>query len=149
MSKDPELIAMLVAYQPAADSGSAVQAWGNEENNCTLPRAHNPLGYTDAVVLLRVHLLVVSFIHYCAGHSHLGVWQNSGPETWMSPELAQPSCAAGRKHSHRGNGLEQRAMCKKPISIHCISTARWIAELRACSFRSDQLPEPIVFTFEL
>lgn len=48
----------------------------------------------------------------------------------MSPELAQPVSAAGRKRSHWGNGVEQRATCKQPISIHRISMARWIAELR-------------------
>lgn len=68
---------------------------------------------------------------YCTGPSHLGVWQSL--ETWMSPELAQPGSAAGRKRSHWGkkkNVVEQRATCKKPISTQRISTARWIAELR-------------------
>lgn len=60
----------------------------------------------------------------------MGAWWGLGPKTWMSPELAQPGSAAGRKHSHWGNRVEQRATCEEPISIHCISMERWIAELR-------------------
>lgn len=140
--RESKLIAMLMAYH-AADSGSALQAWGNEENNCTLLLAHNPLGYTDALFffLPEVHLVVSLILCWPLPQ---GAWQGSGPETWMSPELAQPGSAAGSKHSHWGNGVEQRATCKKPISIHCISTARWIAELRVFS-----LPGPVVFTSEL
>lgn len=47
--RESKLIGMLMAYQPVVDSESALQAWGNEENNCTLILAHNPLGYTDAL----------------------------------------------------------------------------------------------------
>lgn len=46
--RESKLIGMPMARQPAADSGSALQARGNEENNCTLLLAYNPSGYTDA-----------------------------------------------------------------------------------------------------
>lgn len=141
--RESKLIGMLMAYQPVADSGSALQAWGNEENNCTLLLAHNPLGYTDALFFLQKFVLLSA--PYCSGPSHIRALQDSGPETWMSPELAQPGSAAGRKHSHWGNQVEHRATCKKPISIPCISMARWIAELRGFF----QLPEPVGFTSEL
>lgn len=82
----------------------------------------------------------------CAGPSHLGVCQGSGPQFWMSPELAQPCSAAGRMHSHWGNGIEQTATCTKPISILCINMARWIVIF--FSLRSDLLPNS-VFTSNL
>ncbi|KAI9521825.1 hypothetical protein NQZ68_003980 [Dissostichus eleginoides] len=53
--------------------------------------------------LLRVPGFILLSASYCAGPSHLGARQGSGPETWMSPELAQPGPAAGRKFSHWGN----------------------------------------------
>lgn len=149
MSKCPEKASSLPCswHTSVPDSGSALQAWGNEENNCTLLLARNPLGYTDALFFFQGLILLSA--PYCAGPSHLGAWQGSGPETWMSPELAQPGSAAGRKHSHWGNGVEQRATCEKPISIHCISMARWIVELKVVFFRSDQLPDPVGVTSEL
>lgn len=62
--------------------------------------------------------------------SHLSALWDPGRETRMSPELAQPSSAEGRKHSHWGNQVEHGATCEKPISIPCIIMARWIAERR-------------------
>lgn len=112
--RESKLIGMLTASQPVADSGSALQAWGNEENNCTLLLAHNPLGYTDT-------LFFSCWSSFCC-NSYIAppTWQNPGPKTWMSPELAQPGSAAGRRHSHWGTRVEHRATCKKPISIPCI-----------------------------
>ena len=109
--RESKLIAMLMASHPVADSGSALQARGNEENNCTLHLAYNLLVYTDAFSFFSFQGFFLLSASYCAGPSHLGARQGSGPETWMSPELAQPGPAAGRKFSHWGNRVEQRATC--------------------------------------
>lgn len=79
MSKGPEKASSLPCswHTSVPDSGSALQAWGNEENNCTLLLARNPLGYTDALFFFQG--LISLSAPYCAGPSHLGAWQGSGP----------------------------------------------------------------------
>lgn len=76
--RENKLIGMLLARQPVADSGSALQARGNEENNCTLLLAYNPLGYTDASFFSFQKLVVMS-APYCPSPSHIRAWQESGP----------------------------------------------------------------------
>lgn len=147
--RESRLIGMLTVCQPVADSGSALQAWGNEENNCTLLWAQNPTGYTDALFFFPPSRSSFS-CHPCIvpAPSHLRALWDPGRETRMSPELAQPGSAEERKHSHWGNQVEHGATCEKPISIPCIITARWIAEQSFFSF-PDQLPEPVGLTSEL
>lgn len=112
-ARKSRLIGMPLARLPAADSGSASQARGNEQNNCALPllRAQNPAG-THGGFPFPFHW---RSLPRCQPHvvlapptSELG--KSAGLETWIwSPKLAQPCSAAARKRSHRGNQVQCRA----------------------------------------